>query len=162
MDICPCGSALAYDECCGPLIRGERSAVSAEQVMRARYTAYVTKDIPYLLSSLHPEHRTDFDEKSTRKWAEGASWHKLEILETEGGGPGDDEGMVEFIASYTEERIRRDHHERATFKKEAGTWFFVSGEPVPPRQVVRDTPKTGRNDPCPCGSGRKYKKCCGA
>ena len=28
--------------------------------------------------------------------------------------------------------------------------------------IVRDTPKIGRNDPCPCGSGRKYKKCHGA
>ncbi len=28
--------------------------------------------------------------------------------------------------------------------------------------VVRDQPKIGRNDPCPCGSGKKYKKCCGA
>ena len=28
--------------------------------------------------------------------------------------------------------------------------------------VVRDAPKVGRNDPCPCGSGKKYKKCCGA
>jgi preprotein translocase subunit SecA len=31
-----------------------------------------------------------------------------------------------------------------------------------PRQTVeRPTPKTGRNEPCPCGSGKKYKKCCG-
>jgi uncharacterized protein YecA (UPF0149 family) len=28
--------------------------------------------------------------------------------------------------------------------------------------VVRETPKVGRNDLCPCGSGKKYKKCCGA
>ena len=28
--------------------------------------------------------------------------------------------------------------------------------------VVRDAPKVGRNHPCPCGSGKKYKKCCGA
>jgi uncharacterized protein len=28
------------------------------------------------------------------------------------------------------------------------------------RQVVNTTPKVGRNDPCPCGSGRKHKKCC--
>ena len=27
--------------------------------------------------------------------------------------------------------------------------------------MVRETPKVGRNDPCPCGSGKKYKKCCG-
>ncbi|MEP6919045.1 MAG: SEC-C metal-binding domain-containing protein, partial [Acidobacteriota bacterium] len=30
------------------------------------------------------------------------------------------------------------------------------------RQVKRDEPKTGRNDPCPCGSGKKFKKCHGA
>lgn len=29
-----------------------------------------------------------------------------------------------------------------------------------PRPIMRDTPKVGRNDPCPCGSGKKYKKCC--
>ncbi len=31
-----------------------------------------------------------------------------------------------------------------------------------PAPVRRDEPKVGRNDPCPCGSGKKYKKCCGA
>jgi preprotein translocase subunit SecA len=36
------------------------------------------------------------------------------------------------------------------------------GEQAPPRPVKRDTPKVGRNEPCPCGSGKKYKKCCGA
>jgi preprotein translocase subunit SecA len=29
------------------------------------------------------------------------------------------------------------------------------------KQIKRKTPKVGRNDPCPCGSGKKYKKCCG-
>ena len=29
------------------------------------------------------------------------------------------------------------------------------------KPMVRDTPKIGRNDPCPCGSKKKYKKCCG-
>ena len=33
---------------------------------------------------------------------------------------------------------------------------------VPQQPMVRDTPKVGRNDPCPCGSGKKYKQCCGA
>ncbi|HJZ13258.1 MAG TPA: SEC-C metal-binding domain-containing protein [Acidobacteriota bacterium] len=28
--------------------------------------------------------------------------------------------------------------------------------------AVRNGEKVGRNDPCPCGSGKKYKKCCGA
>ena len=30
------------------------------------------------------------------------------------------------------------------------------------RTIRRDAPKTGRNDSCPCGSGKKHKKCCGA
>jgi len=37
-----------------------------------------------------------------------------------------------------------------------------SGDTQPVQQVVRGTAKIGRNDPCPCGSGKKYKKCCGA
>jgi preprotein translocase subunit SecA len=37
-----------------------------------------------------------------------------------------------------------------------------SGDMQPVQQVVRSSAKVGRNDPCPCGSGKKYKKCCGA
>ena len=160
MDTCPCGSNVAYGECCGPFISGERTAVRAEQVMRSRYSAYVRKEIGYLLSSLHPDHRSDFDEKSTRTWAEGSEWHNLEIVKTAGGGPEDSEGRIEFIALYTEKGIKRDHHEFATFVKRDGIWYFMNGEVVPPKPVVRSTPKTGRNDPCPCGSGKKFKKCC--
>jgi SEC-C motif-containing protein len=161
MDICPCGSQRAYDECCGPVIKGDRPAATAEQVMRARYSAYVKREIDYLLSSLHPRHRSDFDEKSTRKWAENSEWHKLDIVEASGGGAEDSEGTVEFIASFTESGIKKDHHELATFSKSEGNWYFVSGEAVAPKPVVRSTPKVGRNDPCPCGSGKKFKKCCG-
>jgi preprotein translocase subunit SecA len=38
----------------------------------------------------------------------------------------------------------------------------VGGDDAPVKQVRRDEPKVGRNDPCPCGSGKKYKKCHGA
>ena len=37
-----------------------------------------------------------------------------------------------------------------------------AGDRQPVQQVVRNSAKVGRNDPCPCGSGKKYKKCCGA
>jgi uncharacterized protein YecA (UPF0149 family) len=37
-----------------------------------------------------------------------------------------------------------------------------AGQPPPVARTIRKkTPKVGRNDPCPCGSGKKYKKCCG-
>ncbi len=35
------------------------------------------------------------------------------------------------------------------------------GEAAKPQTIRREMPKVGRNDPCPCGSGKKYKKCCG-
>jgi len=162
MPSCPCGSTLTYDECCRPLIEGGRQAETAEQLMRSRYSAYVMKEIPYLRSSLHPEHRKDYDEKSSREWAESAEWHSLQILDTAGGGPDDAEGEVEFVVSFSQRGVRQEHHERSTFARQGGAWYFVSGKEVRPQPVVRATPKVGRNDPCPCGSGRKHKKCCGA
>jgi SEC-C motif-containing protein len=161
MDLCPCGSKVAYDMCCRPLIKGERPALTAEQLMRARYSAYVKIELDYVLSSLHPEHRADYDEKSTRVWAESTTWHGIEIVKTTAGGPEDNEGQVEFVASYTEKGNRQEHHEHSQFKKEQGTWYFTTGK-IMPKPVVRAAPKVGRNDPCSCGSGRKFKKCCGA
>ncbi len=161
MDICPCGSSKPYSDCCRPLISGERRADTAEQIMRSRYTAFVKKELAWLRDSLHPGHRTDYDEASTRAWAERAEWHGLEILRTENGGPADQEGTVEFVASFTENRVRQEHHELASFQRTNGAWYYTSGKLLPPRPVVRQTPKAGRNDPCPCGSGKKFKKCCG-
>jgi SEC-C motif-containing protein len=58
--------------------------------------------------------------------------------------------------------VRQEHHELSTFARDGGKWYFVSGKEVKAKPVVRAEPKIGRNDPCSCGSGRKYKKCCGA
>ena len=157
---CPCGSAASYEDCCEPLIKGSTHAVTAEQLMRSRYSAYAMKEIAYLKASLHPDHRSDFNEDTTRAWADRAEWHSLEILRTAGGGNDESNGEVEFIATYTDNGIKKEHHELASFKKEAGSWYLVDGKVLPPRQVVRAAPKIGRNDPCPCGSGKKHKKCC--
>ena len=54
-----------------------------------------------------------------------------------------------------------EHHEIAEFRREDGKWVFFDGELVPQAPYVRKEAKIGRNDPCPCGSGKKYKKCCG-
>jgi SEC-C motif-containing protein len=160
MDLCPCGSTAAYEECCKPLIQGERTAATAEQLMRSRYSAYVKKEIGYILTSLHPDNRAGYDENSTRAWAESADWHGIKILKTIGGNAEDSEGQVEFVVSFTEKETRQEHHELSTFKKQGGTWYFATGKTMP-RPVSRAVPKTGRNEPCPCGSGKKYKKCCG-
>ncbi|MDD3312934.1 YchJ family protein [Pseudodesulfovibrio sp.] len=157
---CPCGSGKEHAECCEPIISGAKPAPTAEALMRSRYTAYVDKRIEYLGESLAPETRKDHDEKSVREWADTAEWLGLEITDTEAGGEGDDEGVVEFAAKYAVDGQELTHRERSRFRRVDGLWRYVDGEMVSPPNV-RKGPRVGRNDPCPCGSGKKYKKCCG-
>ncbi len=161
MNSCPCGSGSTYADCCEPIIKGEIFAETAEQVMRARYSAYAKVETDFLLKSLHPDHRNDHDDDQTRDWAANSEWEGLEIVNTENGGKDDASGTVEFIAQYTANGEKNSHHELASFIKQDDAWYFTDGVAVPPKQVVRTGPKVGRNDPCPCGSGKKYKKCCG-
>lgn len=173
--ICPCGSGAAYAECCEPFIKTKAFPDTAEKLMRSRYTAFVTGEIDYIRDTIAPEARKDFDAKSTREWSQGSKWLGLKILSVDSGKPSDKKGTVEFIATYEKNGESVDHHEVAKFRKaESGKWMFVDGDSHthtggeghhhhPKRETfVREAPKVGRNDPCPCGSGKKYKKCCGA
>jgi len=159
---CPCGSGGVYDECCRPVIVGEIEASTAEQLMRARYSAYTQAEMDFLFESLHPEHRDETDQDSARDWAENSEWHGLEVRSTEAGGENDDKGIVEFVASYTYEEERKNYHEEARFDRVDGRWYFTEGRRAVPKPIVREEPTVGRNDPCPCGSGKKYKRCCAA
>lgn len=161
MSACPCGSGSAYDACCGPCINGARPAETAEALMRSRYTAFTRVDVDYLLATIHSDQREAQDAGALRKWASEAEWLGLEIMHTSGGGAEDQIGVVEFIARYRKKGIRQEHHEQAEFVREKDGWVFVDGHAPDRGQVVRRSPKTGRNDPCPCNSGKKYKKCCG-
>jgi SEC-C motif-containing protein len=86
----------------------------------------------------------------------------MEVVSSERGGPEDDTGVVEFIARYAIDGAEHKHHERSDFRRIDGRWFFSNGEKVTSAPIVRAAPKVGRNDPCSCGSGKKFKKCCGA
>ena len=160
MELCPCGSQLTYDSCCKACISGAVQATTAEQLMRSRYTAYVTVATDYIFETTHPEHRADYDHKGTEEWAKGAEWLGLDIVSTTAGGPEDSAGTVEFIAHFKENGTERHHHELGQFQKESGRWYFTEGKMVTNQPIIRG-PKIGRNDPCPCGSTQKYKKCCG-
>lgn len=159
--LCPCGSGKPFEHCCGPILDHARKADTAEALMRARYTAYATCNIDFLYASAGPDVQSDFDPESSRRWAEGSEWNGMKIVATEKGSEQDDEGLVEFIARYSVNGTEFEHHERSLFQRINGEWKFIDGELVKPEPIVRETPKIGRNDPCPCGSGKKYKKCCG-
>lgn len=158
---CPCNSGKTFGECCGPIIAGTAKAETAEQLMRARYSAYVSGDILFLKNSAILAVQKDFDEAAAKTWSQCSRWHGLEIVRTEGGQAGDKTGVVEFRALYSTNEEFCNHHEVSTFVKEGGDWKFEDGELVGEAPIKREEPKIGRNDPCPCGSGKKYKKCCG-
>ncbi|MFA5515996.1 MAG: YchJ family protein [Desulfuromonadales bacterium] len=159
MNSCPCGSGLDYAACCEPIISGKKPAETAEQLMRARYAAHVKVEVDFLFATTHPEHRAGYDHKGTRTWAENSEWLGLEILDTVRGGAQDEEGEVVFVARFRDKSGLRSHHERAQFQRKDKRWLFAEGTMIKPQPL--SVAKIGRNDPCPCGSGGKYKKCCG-
>jgi SEC-C motif-containing protein len=130
--------------------------------MRSRYSAYVVHAIDYLGETLHPDHRGDWDRDATRKWAESSEWLGLSIVSTEQGRENDKEGWVEFNAAFRSEGEVQRHTERSRFRRAQGRWYYVDGDLPKPQTQRHEGPRVGRNDPCPCGSGRKFKKCCGA
>ncbi len=118
--------------------------------MRSRYTAYCLRDGAYLRNTWHPRTRplhVDFSGDDTE-------WVNLAILRCEAGGAKDAEGMVEFVASFRQEGVKWELREKSLFLRESGEWFYLDG-------TVHIERSPGRNEPCSCGSGKKYKKCCG-
>jgi len=165
MKNCHCGTGLPYSECCGPYIEGRAKPPTAEALMRSRYSAYAERAIDYIMDTcVEKGGKEDADYKSTREWSERSVWLGLKILSTEKGGIGDSEGTVEFEAVYERDGLKDVHQEKASFKKRSAgdgppEWLYDEGTVVP-RTVVRSAPKVGRNEPCPCGSGKKHKRCC--
>lgn len=124
---CPCGSGDTLGACCGPILRQDRRAGTAEALMRSRYTAFATGDIEHLLRTWHPHERpTRSDLESTL--TDDARWLRLDIRATSGGGPFDDEGTVEFVAIARTAQGRQEQHEISRFVREGGAWLYVDGD----------------------------------
>lgn len=158
---CPCGLGASLETCCGPFIDGKKLPRTAEELMRSRYTAFALHKIDYIMDTHHPDTVAQVDRKNTEQWSQQAEWLGFELLGIENGQAQDSEGMVEFVARYKIKSTTLEHRERAQFKKKGKRWLFVDGQEVAGPPVRRSEPRVGRNDPCPCGSGKKYKKCCG-
>ena len=80
---CPCESGKTFKKCCETFITGAKEAETAEQLMRARYTAYTQVEMDFLKNSVHPDFRKDEDGDGAQDWAENSEWHGLEILACE-------------------------------------------------------------------------------
>lgn len=172
---CPCGTGREFYDCCEKFLKDTAKPVTAEELMRARYSAFVVGDFGYIRKTLAKSAQKQFDLAATKKWSQESEWLGLTIISSTLGQPTDSSGTVEFMAKYKQHGEVLDHHEVSKFKKENGEWKFVDSDSHVHREgehhdhhhhhvepMRREMPKIGRNDPCPCGSGKKYKKCHGA
>src|SRR5579864_6052266 len=153
MQPCPCGADADYAVCCGPFIDGSKLPETPEKLMRSRYTAYTQANIDYITKTMKGPAEDKFDADAAQSFAKRVEWQKLEVIETAGD---DSKGFVEFLAHFRMKGQRHVIHERSEFHFENDRWYYYDG--VPPPVSPAKANHIGRNDPCLCGSGKKYKK----
>ncbi len=155
---CSCGGGRTFDACCGPRLDGTQPATTAEELMRSRFTAHVVRDYRYLHHTHRPTAAKPYVE-SPEDHVESMNWSRL-VVHAHETTPNPDLSFVEFSAYFVDDRGEHAVHERSEFLRVGGKWLYtraVRSGPAPKRSTA---PKAGRNDPCPCGSGKKYKHCC--
>jgi SEC-C motif-containing protein len=122
---CPCGSGQRLADCCQPLLQGDRQALTAEQLMRSRYSAYCLQRVDYLLASWHARTRPERLDLQPQ-----CRWLGLQIIERVAGQAEDSEGIVAFVARYRIGGGRAQQlRERSRFRRESGRWYYLDGEP---------------------------------
>lgn len=153
---CPCGSGKQICACCALYINGA-SAPDALALMRSRYTAYVVGALDHVAATHAPEVRDDFNRAEAERLARVCEFQELDIRKVVENG---DTAQIDFVIRFRRDNKEMMQVELAEFRRENGQWLYAGGKlssQVPQRTVTR----VGRNDPCPCGSGKKAKKCCG-
>lgn len=120
--------------------------------MRARYSAHVLGLTDFIVNTYHPSCHAEQQRDAIAQSANN-QWQQLEVLRSWSGND-DNEGFVHFKAYFQDNQQVHCLEEQSRFVREHGLWFYIDG--VFPKQQ-----KVGRNDPCLCGSGKKFKKCCG-
>lgn len=86
-------------------------------------------------------------------------WTKL-IVHSHEPGQKSDQAFVEFSAFFVDEAGEHVIQEKSEFARVNDQWLYTRAVRTGPAPVKSSAPKTGRNDPCPCGSGKKFKHCC--
>ncbi len=118
---CPCGSDIEKDKCCVLIHNDISLACTAEQLMRARYTAYTMHHIDFIYESFHPTTRRFQDKIEIKYWAQENRWTGLEIINFT-------KNTVEFKAHYLDKESNPCvHHEKSTFKEFQKKWYYLDG-----------------------------------
>lgn len=149
--VCPCCSGKDYQACCKPIHDGD-PAPSPEALMRSRFSAHAMALLDYILESWAASERSNIDHAGLKHWLNSATFGLLSVLEAKQEGS---HGTVEFVAWYQQDGQLHALHDRSHFIQEQGRWRYLNSS-----ETQLKPAKLGRNDPCPCLSGKKHKQCC--
>ena len=111
--------------------------------MQSRYSAYVLGLVDYLIQT--DTRSTQKDRADIEAFSKGVEWIGLEVLDN-------DTSSVTFKAYYNLQGKTQMLYEKSDFVQQEGVWKYDGGKIL--------HAKIERNIPCPCGSGKKFKKCC--
>lgn len=145
--LCPCGSRQVRAVCCARYWDGVLAS-TPEQLMRARYSAFASGQLEFLLATLHPSSHQPDELVQLKNTLANTRWLRLHVLAVEGN-------TVEFAAFFSQHDKVGQLHERSRFVFEAERWWYVDGEFLP-------FVKWERNANCWCGENKKFKKCHGS
>ncbi len=123
--VCDCGSLQTYSSCCGRVYRAHENAVTAEQLMRSRYTAFTRANGNFLIATHHKTTRKPREKHEISAWAKSVQWLRLEVLHCKNGRQEDVEGSVMFKAYFYENGGVQVIQENSFFRKENNCWFYV-------------------------------------
>lgn len=156
---CPCGSTFTYTNCCQPLHENTAIADTAERLMRSRYCAFVLQKVDYIIATTVPNQQALLDKQAISDWAKTTDWAGLDVINV---NPKVDKNhaSVEFNAYFNAlengESQKRYHYELSFFVKinqqNQARWYFL--DPTVSLNI-------SQKQPCICGSGEKFKRCCG-
>lgn len=150
--LCYCGSNERFANCCQAIIEQKQYAVTAEQLMRSRFSAFCRQHAEWIQNSWHPSTRP-----SVIQFDPQQQWLKLQVIASKDIGL--EHATVEFEAHYLKAAKVSSIHENSRFEFFQGQWLYVDGDFLKPSFKPY---KVSRNDTCPCGSGTKFKNCCQA
>lgn len=147
---CPCGLEQSYQACCKPLHDFVISAPEAQALMRSRFCAFCLKNVDYIVQTTVPSQQAQLDKKALQAWADNTDWTQLHIISH--NKVGKHHAQVRFRAYFQDGAGKQCHDELSTFVNIAKKWYFL--DPTVPCVLTN-------KQPCLCGSGNKFKQCCG-
>ncbi len=148
---CPCGSGKIYPSCCGSFHEGMKLPQTAEELMRSRYSAYAMGNLSYIKNTMQGKAAQNFSDQDPEENQSSHQLLGLEVIRHFVDKKNPLHAFVEFRALHQFDEKFSIIQELSEFSRVDGKWFYLDGK----------IQKSSRNDPCPCHSGKKFKKCHG-